>query len=146
MGKWVTISRRYWPLASFQVRGKAMTKNHPPCLNGLEVFPRGVGSIRYHDNHLAPGGQHQTLKHFSKQSVLRPVAFALFGLHQPEGQRHTIVVPLGDEEHDMQPTGKRSILIETPFFDQGILFSAFALQGTIPHQEQDPIVRRWESR
>src|SRR5919198_1185446 len=39
-----------------------------------------------------------------------------------------------------------SILIETPFFDQGILFGAFALQGTIHYQEQDPVVRRWESR
>jgi hypothetical protein len=121
-------------------------KEPPSRLNGLEICPRGIGGIGHHDQPFAPRGQHEALKHFSKEGVFRPIAFTPFGFQQPKGQRNTVDIPLGNEQDHMQPKGIGGIFIEAPFFGQGILFGALALQGAIHHQEQHSITRRWKSR
>src|SRR3954451_897685 len=46
----------------------------------------------------------------------------------------------------VQPNGKRCLFIQTPLLDQGVLLGALTLQGTIHHQIQHSVIRRWKGR
>src|ERR687896_827002 len=126
--------------------GEGNDKEPAAGLNGLEIFARGIGGIGDHNHAFAPSWQHQGLKHVPNQHRLRPIILVCFRFDQTKIQRNTVDTPLGDEEHDMQPTGKRRLFIQAPLLDQGIFLGALALQGAIHHQIQHPVIRRWKGR
>jgi hypothetical protein len=54
--------------------------------------------------------------------------------------------PLGNEQHPVQPPGKRSVLVQAPFLHPGIFLGALTLQGAIHHPIQHTIPRGWKGR
>src|SRR5918998_222348 len=118
--------------------GEGNDKEPAAGLNGLEIFARGIGGIGDHNHAFAPSWQHQGLKHVPNQPRLRPIILVCFRFDQTKIQRNTVDTPLGDEQHQVQPNGKRGMLVQASLLDQGVFQGSACLSRCYPPLDTAP--------
>ena len=126
--------------------GEREDKEPAPCLNGLQMGPRGIGCISYAHPFVAPSGQDDRLEPLPKQPLLGLLVGAVFRFAHAKGQRNPMDLPLRPENPHVQPVSEGRLCVQPSFLRRRIFLAPLALEGTIHHPLEYPLFGRGQRR